>query len=249
MLRVFQITLFIFLPFAFNAQAPGYHGKRFVLGYGGHFSPAIFNTNAFNKTILGFDEASSAEKGKIAFNYSHEIYIEYTLKTRFMFGLSSKFYKTNYDNSENVEANGYVNGGDVKGFYRILGQSFSLYGKFYKKKYVAPWGKYKILGLVLNLYNTIYNPSIMNVEIKRDMKQDTLISNFGEQKQNFKGVNILLGYGRSRIIKNHITLDYGITIQLFSILPTTYRALTGYSLNPSENNKSNYIKNTAGKRI
>ncbi len=237
------------------AQAPGHLGKRFVLGYGAHFSPAFSNPNAQNETIIGHKKTNpgSAETGSPAFNYTHEAYIEFAINTRFMLGFSGKFYRTNYDNAINAYSvnnnNSYNLSEDIQGYYKINGQSLCLYGKLYGKRYVAPWGRYIVFGPVLNLYNTTYDPNVMFQKATDYNTNQTIapVSNYGSLNQSFVGFNILFGWGRTRIIANRITLDYGINMQVLSI-PGLLYDLAQSSKNINYVNNT-YIENTAGARI
>ena len=251
---LFQLILITSVSISF-AQAPGHLGKRFLLGYGAHFSPALSNADARNNTIIGHrsQQTGSATDGQFAYNYTHEAYIEFALSARFMLGFSGKFYRTNYDNgiklySNNSNYNNYYNvSNDVQGYYNIHGQSLCLYGKLYSKRYVAPWGKYMIFGPVINLYNTTYDPAIMYQTATNSNNNDiTHVSNYGSLNQSFMGFNILFGWGRSRIIANRFVLDYGFSMQVLSIPGLLYdvsQASTGYYYD------SNYIEKTSGARI
>ena len=251
---LYQLIFILSFSIAFS-QAPGHLGKRFVLGYGAHISPAFVNPDAQNETIIGHSSSQhgSAETGLPAFNYTHEAYIEYAISSRFMLGFSGKFYSTNYDNAINAS---YVNNNsaynlsdDIQGYYKIHGQSLCLYGKLYGKRYVAPWGRYFIFGPVVNLYNTTYDPKVMfQKAVDNNTNQTTTpVSNYGSLNQSFIGFNILFGWGRTRIIADRITLDYGVNMQVLSIPGLLYDL--AQSSNSSNYGNSLYIENTAGARI
>jgi hypothetical protein len=253
---LFQLILITSFSISF-AQAPGHLGKRFVLGYGAHFSPALANADFRNNTIVGHKSSQngSATTQQFAYNYTHEAYIEFALSSRFMLGFSGKFYRTNYDNAINAYSlnnnynYSYNLSNDIQGYYNINGQSLCLYGKLYGKRYVAPWGRYMIFGPVLNLYNTTYDPTVM-FQSATDYNTNlptTPVSNFGPLNQSFKGFNILFGWGRSRIIANRFILDYGVNMQVLSIPGLLYDlAQSSKSINYVN---SVYIENTAGARI
>ena len=229
------------------AQAPGHLGKRFVIAYGAHFCPALINSNAHNKSMVFFKNHGSSTKSRIAFNYTHEIYLEYALNTRLMLGFSGKFYKTNYDNYEAAYPDNYGSyvSRDVLGYYKINGQSICLYGKLYNKRYVAPWGRYKIIGPVLNLYQTTYDRAVMFQEDNSFFYKP--FNNYGPLNQSFVEFNIVFGWGRTRIIANRITLDYGINMQVLMI-PELWDYFKKRTARETFDN-SMYIKNTALDRI
>lgn len=235
------------------AQAPGHLGKRFVLGYGAHFSPAIFSPDARNNSIIGrSDQVGSATTGQFAYNYTHEAYIEFALSTRFMLGFSGKFYRTNYDNALDISKSFNNNiysqiDNDVRGSYEIRGQSLCLYGKLFSKRYVAPWGRYMVFGPIINLYNTTYDPSIMYQSATNKYTNESLkVSNYGALNQSYMGFNILIGWGRSRIIANRFVLDYGFSMQAISIVAILFDANLIERTNLYD---SDYIEKTAGTRI
>lgn len=248
--------IFIFSTFIALAQAPGHLGKRFVLGYGAHFSPAITNGNAHNKTIIGHleREVGSAETGSFAFNYTHEAYMEVALSTRFMLGFSGKFYKTTYDNAQSIDDyynynNHYRIDKNVEGYYSIKGTSLCLYGKLYSKRYVAPWGRYIIFGPVINLYRTSYDSTIMFQTLTDSYTYDiSKFSKFGELNQSFTGFNIVYGWGRSRIIAKRVILDYGISMQLFSVMSLFTEQILSSRFSKTVTS-DNYIEKTSGIRI
>ena len=258
-MRKFLSYLFIFFATIAFAQAPGYLGKRFIIGYGAHISPSLTNGNAHNKTIIGHQINGSAESGSFAFNYTHEAFMEYALSTRFVLGFSCKFYKTTYDNGLNISNSSYYNSTNqytinenVEGYYSIKGTSLCLYGKLYNKRYVAPWGRYIIFGPVINLYKTSYDSTIMyQTQTNYYTNEISKVSKYGELNQSFTGFNIIFGWGRSRIIANRITLDYGINMQLFSVMSLFTDQLFNSSSSKfsTKRTSDNYIEKTSGERI
>ena len=92
--------LFIFSLFCISSsllsQTPGFMGKKFVVGYGFYFWPALTNSNGAGKSFL---TKGNSESGSFAFNNMHEAYIEYAVKTRFSIGFSAKYYKMTYNNA------------------------------------------------------------------------------------------------------------------------------------------------------
>ena len=254
--------IFIFSTFIALAQAPGHLGKHFVLGYGANFSPAFTNANAHNKTIIGHkaQESGSAETGSFAFNYTHEAYMEVALSTRFMLGFSGKFYKTNYDNGLNISNNSYNSNNqylineNVEGYYSIKGTSLSIYGKLYKKRYVAPWGKYIVFGPVINLYRTSHDSTLMyQTQTDYNTNEISRVSKYGELNQSFTGFNIIFGWGRSRIIANRVTLDYGINMHVLTLITLYIDQISSSSSSNSifspRRTPDNYIEQTSGQRI
>jgi hypothetical protein len=268
------IIFFSIITTILFAQAPGHLGKRFVLGYGAHFSPAFSNGDARNNTIVGHksSQQGSAKTGQFAYNYTHEAYMEYVLSPRFMLGFSGKFYKTVYDNGLDIfsDNSNYSNNNinykidnNVNGHYTIQGRSLCLYGKLYRKRYVAPWGRYIVFGPVINLYSATYDAGTMNQiasttfndpnNYYNSVTTTSTVSNFGASLQSFTGFNIVFGWGRSRIIANRITLDYGINMQVLTLITLYIDQISSSSSSNSifspRRTQNNYIEQTSGQRI
>ena len=198
----------MFLSAMACGQSSGYIGKRILLGYGMNACPSLWGSNANNKTISGTE--GNAESGKIAFNVLHEGFLECVLSSKWTMGLSARYYKTTYDNATYmVETNRdliYDSRTTPEGFYIIKGLSYSLFFKVFNAKYVAPWGKYIVFGPVLNTANAFYNSNEMYLNAQTQYGQtsgynrrDTVVTDFGSQKQSYKGFNFMFGFGKSRI--------------------------------------------------
>lgn len=198
-----------------NAQAPGYMGKRFSAGYG------IYANPAFNSIARGYSDK--------AINTLHEVFVEYALGKKFSVGLAGQFFRYKYNTKDIVDLNDYSNSvfsynGNyqrMSGNYLMKGRNYKLYGKFFKDRYLAPWGKYFILGLTLNSRITTYNPDEMGIAGQTYVQsyatgkyvyQDFFFNEFGPTTQKFRSVDLFFGNGNSRVIANKITLDYGYTI-------------------------------------
>jgi len=238
----FLFILLFFLFFRAEAQVPGYMGKRLVVGYGLYANPAFSN-------ILLHDADNPI-------NSLHEFFVEYTTGKKFVLGFSARLYRYTYNNIEDVDANGASNFSgftqhetNPNGSYDIKGQSYQLYGKLYKAGYLAPWGKYFILGLTLNRYQTYYDPSQMYVTATQNTNSTTTqltFSDFGLTTQSYSAVDLLFGNGNSRIFGNRIVLDYGYTINTIAMFRIFINALEddGNSLYPED-----YIQKTSTTRV
>jgi hypothetical protein len=263
-----RIILFVFLFFVLRlfsfAQSTGYMGKRLLLGYGFHTSPTITGSNAKNESIIG--SGGNAETGALAFNVIHEGYLEFAVSSKWMICFSARFYKTTYDNRlnfKNYEGN-YNNESYIQyrnsspdGFYNMRGLTYTLYFKYYGARYVAPWGRYVMFGPTLNTVKTSYDPAIMKVpgtyynsNLYGNNASDTIVSYFGPTEQTFKGLNLMLGFGRSRIIANRVTIDYGCNIHLFSLANTLFDFNgTGFFHRQETIDANNYIERSVLTRV
>lgn len=200
-----------------QSQAPGYLGKRFSAGYG------IYANPAFNSIARGYSDK--------ALNTLHEIFIECALDKKFSLGFAAQFFRYKYNNKTEVTVDpiysAYISGPlspSPEGNYMLKGRNFKLYGKFFKKGYLAPWGKYFTLGMTINQNVALYNPDEMAITGKTRVlsyannnnnsyvEQEYFYNDFGPTRQTFRAVDIFFGNGNSRIIGNSITLDYGYTI-------------------------------------
>lgn len=207
---------------SFSQLGPGYLGKRFLFGYGFYFSPALLGSNGSQASIFG---RGNALGGDMAFNSNHEGFLEFSFKNRTSIGLSCRYYHSTFDNSVDARAyttdqSGYAYTvyGKPTGFYDIIGLNYSLYFKFYNKRYVAPWGRYFLMGVVVNSYKCFYDPTTMkmsNYDIYGN--NQPVINDFGLQGQQFARGDLMFGWGRNRMIGNRFTVDYGINLQLIAL--------------------------------
>jgi hypothetical protein len=258
----FILIVIVSLSGALMAQTPGYMGKRMVIGYGFHFSPAFFGSNGQGATIIG-KTGGHASDGELAFNSLHEGYLEYALSKRFLLGFSTKFYKTTYDNHKELSAMfnvqdsyGYNTtiyyNASPDGLYHIKGQNYALYGKLFKRGFLAPWGKYMMFGVNIKRYTCSYDPAEMKLSpAGYGYSDNASFTDFGPREQSFTSFDILFGYGRSRILYNRIVLDYGFNLNLIATLNTAFDSLSDDDALFSSNNPTNntYIESTAPWRI
>jgi hypothetical protein len=220
----FFIVACLFSSLLFSQLGPGYMGKRCVLGYGFNFSPAVFGPNGQESCLL---DVGNAAGGELALNSMHEGFIEYAFKNRTSVGFSAKYFRTSYANQVPLEyyysGSGYSSGsiGEPSGLYHISGLDYNLYFKFFHRRYVAPWGRYVILGAVFNRYKSVYDPSAMFLVYEDHSTyppQKKKLSDFGPTEQDYMRGDIRFGWGRSRILLNRITLDYGISFEIVALL-------------------------------
>lgn len=253
---IFYILLIAFNGKLFSQLGPGYMGKRVTANYGFNFSPAFFGANAQNESILG--DGGGAESGSLAFNAIHEGSLEFSFSNRWSVGFSARYYKTAYDNATNFGYNNYnfaYRFADQRpsGYYNITGITYSLYFKHFGKRYVAPWGRYIMFGPVINTIRTEYDPTVMHAmaQVKNSSNNYELVvvTDFGPAQQDYKGFNLMFGMGRSRIIANRITLDYGFNTHAISALTVLFD-FAGIGLTSSHDTDNyNYIEDTHGRRI
>jgi hypothetical protein len=232
-------------------------GKRVFAGYGFNTSPAIFGATAQNETILG--GGGNASSGSMVFNLIHEGFLEVAPSSKYVIGFSVRYYNTAYDNARDLRDYSYSSGysyvGAPSGYYNIRGLSYTLYFRFFGKRYIAPWGRYFMFGPVINTVKTEYDPAVMNVKAYDRYtpsyygNSEVLITDFGNREQTFSGVNLMFGAGRSRIVGKRITLDYGFNTHVFSLASGIFElGETGF-FSLGDITHSNYIEKTVKTRV
>lgn len=256
------IILFVITVNTLLSQSSGYMGKRLTIGYGFHFSPAVFGSNGQGNSILGRDNGNSST-GEFALNTLHEGHLEYALSKRFSLGFSTKYYKTTYDNTRYVSANRYETNyygyservsyyGGPEGLYTIKGLNYSLYGKLFNQKYIAPWGRYMMFGVNVKTYTCIYDPNEMR------LKYDSYnyynykdFTDFGDREQKFVKFDLVFGFGRTRVLFNRIILDYGFNANVLAVLTTAFDTLGAENDGVFTDNatSSNYMRVTSPWRV
>lgn len=261
-MKYFFFFLFLITASCVDAQSTGYMGKRVQISYAFNASPVLFGTSSQNTTLIG--DGGNAETGEFALNMIHEGSLEFMLSSKWILGLSARYYKTVYDNAKEVSrpynSNYNFKSESPEGYYDIRGLSYALYFKYFGKRYVAPWGRYVMFGPVVNTHQTTYSKSTMFLKGQYHKEntpyyysgsyyRDTTISNFGPSQQNFTGFNILLGWGRSRVISNRVTIDYGANFQLFSVLSGFFDAMDIGLFDNYYASESEYIEVTSKRRI
>jgi hypothetical protein len=235
--KIIIVLIFVVSYFTGSSQAPGYMGKRFTAGYGIYAGPGFVGSG-----------------GLTPVNLSHEVFVEFAAKKKFSLGLSAKFYNAVTPNSEEAYATlaGFSVYHDLRdnpeGNTLLKGRNYTLYGKFFKRKYLAPWGKYFILGVALNTYTTIYDPDQVYIayeNVNSTYPYNRYFTDFGPTKQSFIKVDVMFGNGRSRIIADRIALDYGYSINIWSMTSNVFNILAE---NSSYSSADDYMGAIGAKR-
>ncbi len=172
-----------------------------------------------------------------------------------MLEFSLKLYKSTYNNTSDVyleSAKSYFLTTDhtPQGHYDINAKNYAVTSKFFKRQYVAPWGKYFLLGLTYNTYTTKYSPDQMFVPMK--VMSNTYLGNynyiefsdFGPTEKSFQYFDVMMGNGKNRIFLNRIVLDYGYNFNLIATTLTFIDVFEGLNLNAAD-----YIPKTSHMRV
>lgn len=256
MKKYFYIVLLVlFFANYSEAQSTGFMGKRVMAGYAFNTSPIFFGSSANNESILG--NAGSSTTGEFVFNAIHEGFIEIAPSSKWEIGFSCRYYKTTYDNAREFSyynsSNLYWNDKNPRGYYNIRGLTYTLYFRYFGSRYIAPWGRYMMFGPVINTMKTTYDPAIMYASAQDNsgfMTQTKTITDFGLTEQDHMGVNIMFGAGRSRMIANRVTLDYGFNTHLLSVIYGLFDVVgvtPGSTFSTLDNR--NYISSTVRSRV
>ena len=264
-MKRFLIILFFTKSLFLFSQTSGFMGKKLVIGYGFNASPAIFGATKNNETLIGTNflgSTGTADSDALVFNSAHEINAELVISSKWMICTNVKTYITGFDNSVNLDDNNYRSSinynGSINGYYTIKGINFGVYAKYFGSRNVAPWGRYMFFGPVANFSQSSYDPKIMNIKGKINRNyyngsyyvnqtKDTTFSDFGPKNQNFTRFDIMLGWGRSRIISNKVVIDFGATMQAISLGMLLFDLASPAS--GEYKTRSNYIEKTEKSRV
>lgn len=228
------------LAFPAASQSPGYMGKHFSVGYGAYLSPGAISSNEY--TVV---------------NVLHEGFLEFAVSKKVSLGLSAKYYKTAINNEGDINTEYFLlNGssrsvsGEPGGMTSVRGLNYAFYAKLFKKRYLAPWGKYFMIGATLNTYVASYDPATMYIPytaFNNGAYQMGRFSDFGPERQSFVKFDISFGNGRSRIIANRIILDYGYNINVWAATTLIDDLLERD--NGKNVSAANYIERLSSKRV
>lgn len=231
----FVIAVLLSLTQRGNSQVPGYMGKRTVIGYGFTFHPAL---GGFS---MGYSDNP--------FNTKHEVFIEHATRKGTMVGANAQFYKYVYNNTEYAQPSGssyyYSDGDHPAGSYEITANNFMFYGKFFHRTYLAPWGRYFMLGIVYTRYTAEYRSSEMFLRTQNSSGYQVTFNNFGPYRQTYQTGDILLGLGRARVVADKIVFDWGYNFQIVSMAKMMLAVLSEGEPIPM----TEYIEKTSSRRI
>lgn len=130
-----------------------------------------------------------------------------------------------------------------------------LYFKLFSKNYVAPWGRYFTFGATINTFTSRYDPT--NMYVLTQQYQNYPVSgyvysrytSFGTREQSFTKFDLMLGFGRSRIIAKRVILDYGYNINVLALSLTLFDAPDDNFLSENYLSPSEYIEKTSASRV
>jgi hypothetical protein len=210
-----QVTVFIFFIIATlaTAQIPGYRGCRLTIAYNADLSPAILSPGVNTK----FENNNWSHDAVEAINFSHGLELDYVIKRRTSLCLGVQFVKTGLSYSNDYHVNDYNYPYNYYGtvYYSanqpviLKSTNVSVGFKFFKRNYIAPFGKYRKLDLVIYLDKVLFDETAFTL----DQKNKFLIN---ENNYSFKTFGIGYTVGKQRIYFNRLIVDTGIR---FGIIP------------------------------
>jgi hypothetical protein len=235
------VILFYFLTgiYGLSAQSPGYMGKHVSVGYGAYTSPGVASSNDY-----------------ATLNFLHEGFLELAVSKNVSLGLSARYYNTAVNNEGDASGKILVNGsyqsagGNPKSFTSVKGFNYTVYAKFFRRNYVAPWGKYFIIGPTLNTFEASYNPAKVYFSYttvsSQGKYQIARFSDFGPERQSYIKFDLTFGNGRSRMIGSRVVLDYGYNINAWGATTLIFDLI---DLNTYTGQADDYIKMISSKRV
>ena len=198
------------------SQVPGYLGKRFTIGYGLYFFPAIKGP--------GLHNAGPSSDFNPGINNAHCINIDYTIKPRTNICFSFQYLETGiaYKGSTSAGLNGGSDpypypmdvryAGDFSTPAKLSSFNIGLGFKFFKKGEIAPLGKYQKLELLLFFETVTYNSEKF---LKRISDPASGVSSdvpykAGAGSYNYKNIALVYTLGKQRVFFDRLVLDYGM---------------------------------------
>jgi hypothetical protein len=238
------VIIFLFCYLLVVGQNPGFYGRRVSVGYGILASPAWIGSS-----------------GHTPINLLHDVHIEVAAKKRLSIGFSTRFYNAVYGNGRIVQINSNYSSDysqideSPSGTTQIKAINYMLYFKLFGANYVAPWGRYFTFGATINTFKSTYSPSEMYVKTEQYLNYPISgyvygkYSNFGSTEQSFARFDVMLGFGRSRVIAKRVIIDYGYNINLMALALTLFDAPDDNVFAENYLYPSEYIEKTSAARV
>ena len=214
-MKIKLIVLFAIVGCTCFAQAPGYMGRKFVIGYSNYFFPAGIGPTANTQ------EEGQAFSGV---NLTHCLNLEYVIKNRTNFCVSIQTLKTgiapgvlyssstydyNYGNNYS-----YSYEYSPKPFVPMQLRTFNvgLGFKFFQSGSLSPIGKYKKLELLLLFSKLTYNNHSFLKQSSDPNNNGQSTPILGPGENNYQTFAITYTAGRSRVLFNRLVIDFGLRL-------------------------------------
>lgn len=216
-----NIIIIVLLSFTFGTlfsqEAPGYMGKKLVIGYSTVGAPSLFRVNSNGKNGIDLFPPGF----KFPMNYGHKITGTYSINRKASYGASIEMYKTGVDYSgvyitqADIEDDRLLDSYTYRGGYAVLNSYGIAFFKSYYSDGISPLGRHQNVGLKivysttdmasLNFYDSYNNANNNGVERKYQAPSKTPSSlNWG----------LTYGMGINRILFDRLVFNIGFEVAL-----------------------------------
>jgi hypothetical protein len=213
MKKIITFFFVLFLSITSMAQVPGYLGKRFSIGYSNYFFPRFPAVNS----SIGFSEGDKLSTER-SFNSTHCLDVDYIISPRISMCFSGQFSKMDlmkHGSIFSVERGGqrysvqYVP--RPKQDMELNTVNFSVGFKFFKQRYLNPFGRYRKLELILMMNKVIMDENGFYSVAYNSPKTNQLSSYpLMDGAGRFSSVALACTIGKQRIFFDKLILDWGI---------------------------------------
>lgn len=200
------------------AQIPGYMGKRLSLGYSTYVSPRTSVLDELSDINIGSGGIASNR----AFNMTHCLGADYIISPRISLCLAAQFSKTDlfkygtiFDVTESM--------GGSRDYYKIVyrpedekdmalrGMNISFGFKFFKSRYLNPYGRYRKIELILAQSAVVMDKDGFYYDYSNQWPYYTNKKyELEDRSYNYKSFVVAFTFGKQRILFNKLILDYGV---------------------------------------
>jgi hypothetical protein len=213
MKKILTSFFVFFFCIASIAQVPGYLGKRFSVGYSNYFFPR--STLVSSSFTFGDEDKTST---RMAFNSTHSLDVDYVLTPWVSACLAGQFSKMDVvkqGGEFNVERGGTYNTVQYlpgsKEDMQLNTINLSVAFKFFKERYMNPYGKYRKLEVML-MMNTIKMDENGFYSVRYDPPKPKQVLPYPVAGERYKFNSLILAYtiGKQRVLFDKLVLDWGI---------------------------------------
>ncbi len=209
------------------SQAPGYLGKRLVVGYSNYFIPGFIGPGSLNSYPSG--------QSSFTINNAHCLNLEYAFSSGRMICISGEYFRTGIAYDKGVH-NGFLNfqstgdypylntykyGGDFYTPALLISRNIGIGLKTFKRGFIAPTGKYHKLEVIMMFEKVQYDFQHFLIQDNSNYPYTDIQFNLGTGEYSYKNISIVYTTGRQQIFYDKIVLDYGVRLGFtpaFSIL-------------------------------
>lgn len=213
------LPLFLMITAGITAQVSGYMGKRVSLGYSNYLAPRLPILGVMEEIGIGDDYKITTTRW---LNSTHCLDVDYVVASNASLCVSTQFSKMDfyeYGTEFYIEENdkgtsSYYNisykPGD-KSNMDLKTLNFSLGFKFFRSRYMNPFGKYRKIELILARSKVIMDEDAFYYESGSQSPYYTGTKyDLPRTKISYKSFVFAYTVGKQRILFNKLVLDYGV---------------------------------------